>query len=162
MREHGISKPFGGFAIKELSHKCVSNQTWYSEGMKYLAIGMKKVIKSSNLDTNPPGSISIRFHVTTVTLYIAALYFSVTWMVKYSTGWRPPIILYAAVNYKQGCGGCIWPNSCLLCWGVKFLFFRTQKFHFLGVGRSFFRPFHLFKIYWVFLKFTESDPANWS
>ena len=78
--------------------------------------------------------------------------------------------LYAAVNYKQGCGGCIWPkwvrflakNSCLLCWGAKFLFFRTQKFHIWGPGRSFFRPFHLFKIYWVFSKFTESDSANWS
>ena len=65
--------------------------------------------------------------------------------------------LYAAVNYKQGCGGCIWPkwvrffakNSCLLCFGVKFLFFGLQNFIFFGPGG-------LFSDLFVISRFTES------
>ena len=42
-----------------------------------------------------------------------------------------------------------------IVWRPEISFFGTTKFHILGPGGSFFRPFHFFKIYWVFSKFTE-------
>ena len=63
--------------------------------------------------------------------------------------------LYAAVNYKHGCGGFIWPKW-LLCLGAKILFFGLQNFFFWAQGGSFFLTFlsfqnlmSPFKIYWV-------------
>ena len=71
--------------------------------------------------------------------------------------------LYAGFFSTQGSGGYTWPKwvrffakkHLPIVWRPEISFFGTPKFHILGTGGSFFRPFHLFKIYWVFAKFTE-------
>ena len=81
-------------------------------------------------------------------------------MMKYSTGWRPPIcgfFFYTGLwrLYLTKMGAFFCKKHLPIVWRPEISFFGTPKFHILGTGGSFFRPFCLFKIYWVFSKFTE-------